>query len=66
MSTKVLWRSFKGRRHSFVLPGLLSEPINACYDDGNQHSPQESRAVEYHLDTVSMTATIPGTSLDTV
>ena len=28
------------------------------YDDGNQHSPPESRAVEYRLDTTTMTATV--------
>ncbi len=41
-------------QHSAV---MLDNGNLLLYDNGNRHNPQESRAVEYALDTVAMTAT---------
>ncbi len=66
----VLWQlGGKGNQFAFVGDALggfsgqhsvriLEDGDVLIYDDGNLHSPQESRAVEYRLDTVSMTATM--------
>ena len=67
---KVRWR-FGGAHNQFT---ILNDPLNGpsyqhdirvlpngnitMMDNGNYHSPSVSRAVEYHLDTVAMTATL--------
>jgi hypothetical protein len=64
------WR-FGGRRNQFT---LINDPLNGfgiqhdvrllpnghllLFDNGNFHNPPESRAVEYQLDTLAMTATL--------
>ncbi len=66
----VLWQ-LGGKRNQFRFIGdeldgfsgqhsvrVLQDGDILIYDDGNQHKPQESRAIEYRLDTVSMTATM--------
>ncbi len=64
------WR-FGGRLNEFTLVGdplggfgiqhdvrLLSNGDLLLFDNGNFHTPPESRAVEYRLDTLAMTATL--------
>jgi len=64
------WR-FGGQENQFVLNGdplggfgiqhdvrLLSNGDLLFFDNGNYHNPPESRAVEYRLDTLAMTATL--------
>ena len=64
------WR-FGGRRNQFTLVGdplggfgiqhdvrLLPNGHLLLFDNGNFHNPPESRAVEYALDTLAMTATL--------
>ncbi len=64
------WR-FGGRRNQFTLVGdelsgfgiqhdarLLPDGDLLLFDNGNFHNPPESRAVEYRLDTLAMTATL--------
>ena len=66
----VVWR-LGGKKNQFTFVGdplggfsgqhsarLLPNGNLLLYDDGLQHQPQESRAVEYALDTNSMTATL--------
>ena len=64
------WR-FGGRRNQFTLVGDLLSGFGIqhdvrflpnghllLFDNGNYHTPPESRAVEYSLDTLAMTATL--------
>jgi len=64
------WR-FGGQKNQFVLNGdplggfgiqhdvrLLANGDLLLFDNGNYHNPPESRAVEYRLDTLAMTATL--------
>ena len=64
------WR-FGGRQNQFTLTGdpldgfgiqhdvrLLPDGDLLLFDNGNAHHPPESRAVEYRLDTLAMTATV--------
>lgn len=67
---QILWR-FGGRHNQFTILGdplggfgiqhdvrLLDNGDLILYDNGTFHSPQQSRAVEYRLDTRLMTATL--------
>jgi Arylsulfotransferase (ASST) len=67
---RIVWR-FGGRHNQFT---IIGDPLGGfgiqhdvrrldngdllVYDNGNFHSPQQSRAVEYRLDTRLMTATL--------
>jgi hypothetical protein len=70
MTGDVLWQ-FGGKKNQFAIVGdplggffyqhsarILPNGNVLLYDDGNSHTPPESRAVEYQLDANAMTATM--------